>query len=240
MLYHKLSEYFNVQTVFIENKISKKKILKNRAKKIGWFKVVGQVLFMVIIMKPLQKLSSNKIKSILKNNKINSGIVPNQKIVKIDSVNNQMVINQLKSIKPDFVFVNGTRIISKKVLESIEAKFINIHVGITPKYRGVHGGYWALYNNEHHLFGTTLHFVDSGIDTGQIIAQQTLKINQTDNFATYPIIQFVLGLKLLDNSIKDIVNNKDINFKPLNIDSELYYHPTIWQYLVKRITKKIK
>jgi folate-dependent phosphoribosylglycinamide formyltransferase PurN len=66
----------------------------------------------------------------------------------------------LKAINPDLVIVNGTRIISKKVLSSINSKFVNIHVGITPKYRGVHGTYWALVNNDVENSGVTVHFVD--------------------------------------------------------------------------------
>src|SRR5438093_9923670 len=46
------------------------------------------------------------------------------------------------------VVVNGTRIISEAVLTASDAVFINMHAGITPKYRGVHGGYWALYNGD--------------------------------------------------------------------------------------------
>jgi methionyl-tRNA formyltransferase len=240
MLYNKLEQYFEIKAIFIENKISKKIILKNRVKKIGWFKVLGQILFITIIMKPLQKLSSSKIKNILTINNVNSNSIPNQNIVKISSINSQIVIDKLKLIKPDLVFINGTRIISKNVLNSINAKFINIHVGITPMYRGVHGGYWALYNNEPNLFGTTLHYVDSGIDTGNIITQGTMQISKSDNFATYPIIQFILGLKLLENSIDQIKSNTvgKVNF--LTTKSELYYHPTIIQYLIKRLTKGIK
>jgi folate-dependent phosphoribosylglycinamide formyltransferase PurN len=54
---------------------------------------------------------------------------------------------------------------------SINSKFVNIHVGITPKYRGVHGTYWALVNNDVENSGVTVHFVDEGIDTGNIINQ---------------------------------------------------------------------
>jgi methionyl-tRNA formyltransferase len=40
---------------------------------------------------------------------------------------------------------------------SINSKFVNIHVGITPKYRGVHGTYWALVNNDVENSGVTVH-----------------------------------------------------------------------------------
>ena len=41
-----------------------------------------------------------------------------------------------------------------------------MHAGITPQYRGVHGGYWAVVNNDPEHCGVTIHFVDKGIDTG--------------------------------------------------------------------------
>ena len=37
------------------------------------------------------------------------------------------------------------------MLQSVEAIFVNTHVGITPKYRGVHGGYWSLVKNDKNL-----------------------------------------------------------------------------------------
>ena len=44
---------------------------------------------------------------------------------------------------------------------------INMHAGITLRYRGVHGGYWALAEQHPEWVGTTVHLVDPGIDTGR-------------------------------------------------------------------------
>ena len=77
----------------------------------------------------------------------------------------------LNQLNPDLIIVNGTRIISKKTLESVHSTFINIHTGITPAFRGVHGGYWAVATGKKDLFGTTVHYVDPGVDTGGIIEQ---------------------------------------------------------------------
>ena len=54
----------------------------------------------------------------------------------------------LKELNADVIVVNGCRIISKKILNNVPAKFINTHEGITPKYRGIHGCYWALVNKD--------------------------------------------------------------------------------------------
>jgi methionyl-tRNA formyltransferase len=73
----------------------------------------------------------------------------------------------------DVIIVNGTRIISSKVLESMPALFINIH-GITLQY----GGAWsilALVSNDKENCGVIVDKLDQGIDTGEIITQCTIK-----------------------------------------------------------------
>lgn len=52
------------------------------------------------------------------------------------------------------MIVNGTSIISSKVLNAIGAIFINTDVGITPEYRRVHRGFWALRNGHKDNFGS--------------------------------------------------------------------------------------
>jgi methionyl-tRNA formyltransferase len=47
-----------------------------------------------------------------------------------------------------------------------------VHAGITPRYRGTHGGYWVLLNNDPGHCGVTIHLVDPGIDTGSIVARR--------------------------------------------------------------------
>ncbi len=73
------------------------------------------------------------------------------------------------------VLVVGTRIISRKVLVAVAAPFINYHDGITPKYRGIHGGYWASAQSDLANFGVTVHLVDPGIDTGEVLYQARLQ-----------------------------------------------------------------
>lgn len=59
--------------------------------------------------------------------------------------------------------------------------FLNVHAGKLPQYRGRNIINWALINGEHEI-GITVHLVDAGIDTGDIILQRTLPIAWT---ATY-------------------------------------------------------
>ena len=114
---------------------------------------------------------------------------------------------------------------------------INLHVGITPEYRGVHGGYWSIVNKDVENFGVSLHKVDKGIDTGEILWQKTCGISDTDNFNTYPILQLILGLE----GIAEIEELLDKNSSLIgNTESKLYHHPTAYSYLVNRFFGKVK
>ena len=65
--------------------------------------------------------------------------------------------------------------------------------GITPLYRGVHGAYWALAEGRRDLCGVTVHRVDAGIDTGEVLAQVLIDPTPQDNFVTYPWLQVAEG-----------------------------------------------
>ena len=47
---------------------------------------------------------------------------------------------------------------------------VNLHGGLSPEYRGADCTFWALYNGEPENVGCTLHYINEGIDTGDLIA----------------------------------------------------------------------
>ncbi len=240
IVYNSISKNFVNVTVIIEDKENTKKFIKRRIKKLGIFTVIGQVLFQILIAKPLYFLSKKRQQEIINENQLDITDIPDYKINAVISVNSASTISLLKEINPDVIIVNGTRIISKKVLSALNCKFINTHAGITPKYRGVHGTYWALLNNDIENSGVTVHFVDEGIDTGNIISQSIVVPTKNDNFSTYPLLQLSEGLKILNISIRDFFDNKLITQKEKELESRLWYHPTIWKYLYYRILKGVK
>jgi methionyl-tRNA formyltransferase len=70
--------------------------------------------------------------------------------------------------------VGYTRVIGAELVAGA-ARILNLHLGKLPEYRGMRPVNWALKNGER-IAGVTLHEVDSGIDTGPIVAQATFSI----------------------------------------------------------------
>jgi folate-dependent phosphoribosylglycinamide formyltransferase PurN len=238
-LYNYLVNEYDVERVIIEKPVSRKIFLKKRIKKLGIKKVIGQLLFVVMIQKPLFILSKHRIKEISVNYNLNYKNIPKNKILNVNSINDSLVKSELKTICPKAIIVFGTRIIDESILNSIDARFINMHSGITPLYRGVHGGYWALVSGDMKHCGVTVHLVDKGIDTGNVIEQAIINITKEDNFVTYPYLQFGEGLKLYSKALK-MIEESGLKTKIVDLPSKLWSHPTLIEYIKFRIKINVK
>lgn len=228
-VYNALIKKFALEAAIIETPVSKKILFKGRLKKIGFVKVCGQVLFSVLLAPVLRRKAAQRKAALVQQYDLTGTGFNNSNTHYVSSVNDAAAIALLQQLQPDIVVVNGTRIISRKVLQCIPALFINMHVGITPLYRGSHGGYWALYNNDINNFGTTIHLVDAGVDTGKILAQAFVTPAKEDNFTTYPVLQTAVGIPVLLDVLK-AANENAIEGYSKTEKGKLYYQPTIWQY----------
>jgi methionyl-tRNA formyltransferase len=181
---------------------------------------------------PILKIQGrNRVEAIKAEHSLNDAPIP-EPVTRVASANSTVVIERLRALSPAVVVVNGTRILSPDVLAATSAPFINMHAGVTPAYRGVHGGYWALADGEPELVGTTIHLVDEGIDTGGIVEQVTFTPTQTDNFWTYPFLHTAAGLPALLNTVESILQGRPLVLRTARTQtSRLRYHPTLWSYL---------
>lgn len=229
-VFNSLKKEFFFSGIITELPVSKKTLFKNRLKKIGIIKVTGQVLFSLLMVPILRFKAKKRKQDLLNQYHLDNSDFPTGTIHVI-SVNDDSCLKALQELQPDIVLVNGTRIISKNILTCSKAVFINMHVGITPYYRGSHGGYWALYNKDVANFGTTIHLVDMGVDTGGVISQAFITPDKKDNFTTYPILQVAIGIEALKKVLPDIVSGK-FEVKKHMEKGRMYYQPTIWQYLL--------
>jgi folate-dependent phosphoribosylglycinamide formyltransferase PurN len=240
IVYNYLSQHFTVEKVIREEPVPRKTFLKKRIKKLGWITVSGQVLFQLLIGKPLAAKSKKRRAEILNEYGLSDKNIPADQLIDVSSVNSPEALAALEQIQPELIIVHGTRIISKKVLQATGAQFINIHAGITPRYRGSHGAYWALTKGDHEHCGVTVHLVDAGIDTGNILAQGPIPLTKEDNFATYPYLQLAEGLKLMKPVVDALLRNEPLRPLQNDLDSGLWHHPTLWGYLLQRIKKGVR
>ena len=90
------------------------------------------------------------------------------------------IVEMLESEKVDLVVLAGyMRMIKAPLLEAFPKRIINIHPSLLPKFPGIESWKQALAAGELKA-GCTVHYVDSGMDTGEIIAQHEVPILPDD------------------------------------------------------------
>ncbi len=86
-------------------------------------------------------------------------------------------IDDVKNICPDFIIsYNYKYIIPKEIIDCVNGNAINLHISFLPYNRGAHPNIWSFLEDTPK--GVTIHYIDEGIDTGDIIVQKEVFIDE--------------------------------------------------------------
>lgn len=91
------------------------------------------------------------------------------KVAHVESARSSRVPRLLAEHQVDLVLLGQSGIIPREVLEVPRIGTLNAHPGVLPAYRGVDCAGWAILQDEYHMVGSTVHWVDAGVDTGPIL-----------------------------------------------------------------------
>ena len=92
------------------------------------------------------------------------------RVVSAGACNDPAEVALMAAARPDVVLVFGTGILREPLLSAFDGRIINIHLGLSPYYRGAGTNFWPLVNREPEYVGATIHYLDAGIDTGPMLA----------------------------------------------------------------------
>lgn len=81
---------------------------------------------------------------------------------------------------PDVIISYGCSIIGESLIQTFSRRFVNLHLGLSPYYRGSGTNFWPLVNGEPEYVGVTFMHIDAGVDTGSIIHQERADIFHGD------------------------------------------------------------
>lgn len=126
---------------------------------------------------------------------------------------NQELVHALETLNPDLIVSAGfMRIIGPAVLAKFEGRMINTHPALLPNFPGAHAVADALKSGVSET-GCTIHFVDHGVDTGEIISQQAVAVLPRDTEADLHERIKQVERELLVDVVTDFVSGK-IKTKP--------------------------
>jgi folate-dependent phosphoribosylglycinamide formyltransferase PurN len=229
ILVNALTERFGRISVLAEAPEPKLEIVRRRARLIGWREALGQAAF-GITHKLIAWRSAGRLAALWDRYGLDPRPDPGVPVQHIRSVNAQACREALRKLRPDVVVVYGTRIIRRDTLACVTAPFINYHAGVNPKYRGQNGAYWARRNGDPDHAGVTIHLIDEGVDTGDVLYQAPVTFAPDDNIATYQHRQMVAALPLLARAIEDALAGR-LRPRKVELPSRQWFHPTLWGYV---------
>ncbi|WOX79356.1 methionyl-tRNA formyltransferase [Candidatus Shikimatogenerans bostrichidophilus] len=191
-----------------------------------------------------QKKYNLIIKSIITSKK---NIINNEKnlIKKIALKNNiniiysEYIYKNIKNIinlKPDLLIIISFKYLKKKIWNIPKLGTINIHPSLLPQYKGANPINWVIINGEKKT-GLTSFFINKIIDSGKIILQKKININ---NKITYKKLYKLLSKKtkkFLIKTIKKILTKEKLKLAP-KINN--YYSKIYWNYSINKIYNLIR
>jgi len=94
--------------------------------------------------------------------------------------NDPAVLDAIRRVAPDVLLVFGTGLLKAPLIDAFPERVLNIHLGLSPYYRGAGTNFWPLVNGEPEYCGATIHYLDAGVDSGPIIAHVRPRIRSED------------------------------------------------------------
>ncbi|MBO6637263.1 MAG: formyl transferase [Roseitalea sp.] len=231
MIVNALKRHHPDLIVFIEPPESRGAFLKRRARKLGWLQVTGQ--FPVMVGSRLSKKALNaRFAELERDDHVSMTLPDTPDIRHVPSGNDPAFVEALEKAAPDLLFLVGARMLKPATLDAIACPIINFHAGITPHYRGLNGGYWALAEGRPDLYGGTIHRVDAGVDTGAVIAQKICQPRPSDTIFTHQHVITAQCAELCAAAVEEALAGRVMDPQPTG-PSRQYYHPTLWGWIAR-------
>ena len=127
------------------------------------------------------------------------------RVLQPERARDEAFIHELRELQPDLIAVAAYgQILPPAILALPRLGCLNVHTSLLPKYRGAAPIQWAILNDEPET-GVTLMLMNEGLDTGDILRQETTPIRVEDNAQTLHDRLAQVGAALLAPTIRDLV-----------------------------------
>lgn len=130
----------------------------------------------------------------------------NLAVLQPEKLKNADFINELKALEPNLFIVVAFRMLPELVWQMPEYGTFNLHASLLPQYRGAAPINWAVINGEKET-GVTTFFLQQEIDTGNIILQEKINIEDEDNAGSVHDKLMDIGSQLVLKTVQQIEEN---------------------------------
>jgi phosphoribosylglycinamide formyltransferase-1 len=97
------------------------------------------------------------------------------------AINDAPQVERIVEVAPDLLIAYGCSLIKSSLVNRFAGRFLNLHLGLSPYYRGSGTNFWPLVNGEPEFVGATFMYLDEGVDTGKVIHQIRARVFPGDS-----------------------------------------------------------
>jgi methionyl-tRNA formyltransferase len=214
-----------VKGIIVEEKKGKKNWtrLKKKIHKDGFITAVSRMLQVYFL-----KLTKQNIVSLAEKQGID--------VYRVNKFNSKKCSELLQTLNIDLFAIVSAPILKDYVFTKARLGCLNAHPGWLPKYRGLGGNAYAVQNGDSP--GVTVHYIDEGIDTGNIIVREKLTIQPRDKIAGINDRAMARGAEIMAAVIHRIQEQKLVMPRIDESQGEMYY--AMPYSAVKKLNRKLK
>lgn len=111
-------------------------------------------------------------------------------------LNSTDTLNTLQAQHPEIIILFGSSLIGRELMECFPNRIINLHIGLSGEYRGSSSNFWPIYDGRLDCLGATLMKINAGIDTGKVLAQEIITVEEGDTEQSLMGKSLILGMDL--------------------------------------------
>ena len=129
-------------------------------------------------------------------------------VLRVANINDPRVSEFISALNAQMICVNGTNLIREPLLSQtakLEFGAINLHTGLSPYSRGGNCNLFMLLEDKPQLMGATVHYIDAGIDSGDIVASLQPELEHDDPYEYIEAKIFIAGFDVMLSCIEKIV-----------------------------------
>jgi methionyl-tRNA formyltransferase len=247
VIIQRLKEMGHLPVCIISNETTKGAKLRKRLKKREYSAIIEDAGYMLGRARPSGGTEPSQLEQYASSRGYGSWNVPLRTIASgegipmacFSSFNTNDAIKFVEDNGVDILINAGHGIFRKWMIAAPRLGILNAHMGILPAYRGMNVIEWSAFYGD--PIGVTVHFIDRGIDTGDILLSRELTLEEGDDFLNLRERLQVLGIDLLAECITLLEEDRLLGKVQAPEEGRQYFvmHPRLAAIAHRRLTARI-
>jgi folate-dependent phosphoribosylglycinamide formyltransferase PurN len=155
--------------------------------------------------------------------------------IEVGPLDSKQAVDAVRALAPDLAIHAGAGILRSAILDVPRLGTLNAHMGILPRYRGMNVAEWSRLQGD--VVGCTVHLIDEGIDTGDIICCRAVSVGGVRSIAELRSAVDQAQIELLGEVVQYVVSSNSLPPRRAQTSGEGHQYFVMHPDLVERLEK---